>query len=224
MKGQEGQGYGLNGFALKWIAMASMLVDHTGAVLFPQYIQMRMVGRLAFPIYCFLLVEGAIHTKNIRKYEIRLLAFALLSELPFDLAFYTRPDARHQNVFFTLFLGLLAVEQYQKQREKLSSLLTFIVVIACMAAAELLHTDYGAAGIIFILLFYAFYGHKVLKQAAFVGANLLLYGVSVQAYAGFAALPMLFYNGERGPSMKYFFYLFYPLHLLGIYFICKIMY
>lgn len=218
------QGFGISGFALKWIAMVCMLIDHAGAVLFPQYIQMRIIGRLAFPIYCFLLVEGAVHTKDIHKYELRLLAFALLSELPFDLAFYTRPDFRHQNVFFTLFLGLLVVEQYQKQREKLNSLLTFVVAIACMAAAELLHTDYGAAGIIFILLFYVLYGHTALKQGAFVAMNFLLYGTSVQAYAGIAALPMLLYNGNRGPSMKYFFYLFYPLHLLGIYFICKIMY
>ena len=218
------QGFGISGFALKWIAMVCMLIDHTGAVLFPQYIQMRIIGRLAFPIYCFLLVEGAVHTKDIRKYELRLLAFALLSELPFDLAFYTRPDFRHQNVFFTLFLGLLVVEQYQKKRENLNSLLTFVIAIACMAAAELLNTDYGAAGIIFILLFYALYGRAVLKQGAFVAMNFLLYGISVQAYAGIAALPMLLYNGKRGPSMKYFFYLFYPLHLIGIYFICKIMY
>ena len=218
------QRFGINGFTLKWIAMVCMLVDHTGAVLFPQYIQMRMVGRLSFPIYCFLLVEGAVHTKNIRKYEIRLLAFAFLSEFPFDLAFYTRPDFRHQNVFFTLFFGLLAVEQYQKQRENLNSLLTFIISISCMAAAELLNTDYGAAGVIFILLFYALYQQAVLKQAAFVAVNFLLYGVSIQSYAGFAAFPMLLYNGQKGPSMKYFFYLFYPLHLVGIYFICKIMY
>ena len=68
------QGFGVSGFTLKCIAMACMLVDHTGAVLFPQYIQLRMIGRLSFPIYCFLLVEGAVHTKNIRRYEIRLLA------------------------------------------------------------------------------------------------------------------------------------------------------
>ena len=127
-------------------------------------------------------------------------------------------------VGLALFLGLLVVGQYQKQREKLNSGLTFAVAVACMAAAELLNTDYGAAGIIFILLFYALYERTVLKQAAFVGMNFLLYGFSVQIYAGFAALPMLLYNGKRGPSMKYFFYLFYPLHLLGIYFLCKIMY
>ncbi|MCI9173687.1 MAG: hypothetical protein HFH49_01910 [Lachnospiraceae bacterium] len=213
--------FGLSGFALKWIAMISMLIDHTGAVLFPQYIQMRIIGRLAFPIYCFLLVEGAVHTSDIRRYEIRLLLFALASELPFDLAFYTRADFRHQNVFFTLFLGLVVVEQYQKRRQKLSS---FLIFIAAMALAEILHTDYGAAGIVFILLFYLLYQYKTGKQAVFAAANFLMYGTSVQAYAGLAAFPMLFYNGTRGPSMKYFFYVFYPLHLLILWLICRIMY
>lgn len=213
--------FGLSGFALKWIAMISMLIDHTGAVLFPQYIQMRIIGRLAFPIYCFLLVEGAVHTRDIRKYELRLLLFALASELPFDLAFYTRMDFRHQNVFFTLFLGLVVVEQYQKHREKLSSFIIFLIV---MVLAEVLNTDYGAAGIIFVLLFYLLYQYKVGKQAVFAAANFLMYGSGVQAYAGFAAFPMLLYNGKRGPSMKYFFYVFYPLHLLALWLICKIMY
>ena len=72
------QRIGINGFTLKWIAIVSMLIDHMGAILFPQYIEMRIVGRLAFPIYCFLLAEGAVHTSNIRRYEIRLLAFACL--------------------------------------------------------------------------------------------------------------------------------------------------
>ncbi len=217
----EERKFGLSGFALKWIAMISMLIDHTGAVLFPQYIQMRMIGRLAFPIYCFLLVEGAVHTSDIRKYEIRLLLFALASELPFDLAFYTRVDFRHQNVFFTLFLGLVVVEQYQKRRQKLSS---FLIFIAAMVLSEVMHTDYSAAGIVFIVLFYLLYQYKTGKQAVFAAANFLMYGTSVQAYAGLAALPMLLYNGKRGPSMKYFFYVFYPLHLLILWLICRIMY
>ena len=79
--------FGLNGFVLKCIAMVCMLIDHTGAVLFPQYRILRIIGRIAFPIYCFLLVEGAMHTRDIRKYELRLLGFALVSEIPFDLAF-----------------------------------------------------------------------------------------------------------------------------------------
>ena len=113
------QKFGVSGSALKCIAMASMLTDHIGYVLFPQYLILRMIGRLAFPIYCFLLVEGAMHTGNIRKYEIRLLAFALISELPFDYAFYGGIRWESQNVFFTLLFGVLAIDLAQQSKNKL---------------------------------------------------------------------------------------------------------
>ncbi len=213
----EKRRFGISGFTLKWIAMVCMLTDHVGAVLFPQYIQLRIIGRLAFPIYCFLLVEGAVHTGNIRRYELRLLAFAALSEIPFDLAFYSRISFSHQNVFFTLFLGLIVVEQYQKNRTKLSSLFIFI---AAMVLAEVLRTDYGAAGIVYILYFYLLHQYFFARQAVFAAMNFLLYGMGVQGYAGLAVFPMLLYNGKKGPSMKYFFYLFYPAHLLVIRLIC----
>ncbi|MBO5488074.1 MAG: hypothetical protein J5988_14315, partial [Eubacterium sp.] len=203
-------------FVLKWIAMTCMLIDHMGAVLFPQYIQMRIIGRLAFPIYCFLLVEGAVHTSDIRKYEKRMLLFAILSELPFDLAFYGKISIEHQNVFFTLVLGLVVIEQYQRKREKLNNILIFIIA---MAAAEILHTDYGAGGIVLIFCFFVLYQNVFMKQAVFILANSLIYGIGIQSYAGFAAVPMLLYNGKRGREMKYFFYIFYPAHLLILYLI-----
>lgn len=208
--------FGISGFILKWIAMICMLIDHMGAVLFPQYIQMRIIGRLAFPIYCFLLVEGAVHTSDIRKYEKRLLLFAVLSELPFDLAFYGKVSLGHQNVFFTLLLGLVVIEQYQRKREKLNNVLIFILA---MVAAEILHTDYGAGGIVLIFCFFVLYQNVFIKQVVFILANSLIYGIGVQIYAGLAAIPMLLYNGKRGPGMKYFFYIFYPAHLLILYLI-----
>lgn len=208
--------FGISGFVLKWIAMTCMLIDHMGAVLFPQYIQMRIIGRLAFPIYCFLLVEGAVHTSDIRKYEKRMLLFAILSELPFDLAFYGKVSIEHQNVFFTLMLGLVVIEQYQRKREKLNNILIFIIA---MVAAGILHTDYGAGGIVLIFCFFVLYQNVFMKQAVFILANSLIYGIGIQSYAGFAAVPMLLYNGKRGREMKYFFYIFYPAHLLILYLI-----
>ncbi len=210
--------FGINGFVLKCIAMICMLIDHTGAVLFPQYLGLRMVGRLAFPIYCFLLVGGAMHTTNIRKYEQRLFLFALISEVPFDLAFYGGTSWAHQNVFFTLFLGVLAIDLAQWIQNKLSVIIIFFLMII---AAELLHTDYGGSGIVFILCYYLLYEKKVLKQAMFVLENFFLYRVGVQLYASFAVVPMLLYNGKKGPSMKYLFYVFYPGHLLILYLIVK---
>lgn len=205
MEQMEGmQRIGINGFTLKWIAIVSMLIDHMGAILFPQYIEMRIVGRLAFPIYCFLLAEGAVHTSNIRRYEIRLLAFACLSDIPFDLAFFGGVTLEHQNVFFTLLLGVLVIEQFQKHEGKW--LYGAVAFVLASVLAECLHTDYGAKGVLFILCFF------LLRR--FVLAN-----GGVQVYAGFAALPLLLYNGRRGPKMKYFFYIFYPMHLVILYLI-----
>lgn len=216
------EAFGINGFTLKCIAMACMLIDHTGAVLFPQYRILRIIGRLAFPIYCFLLVEGAMHTRDIRKYELRLLGFALISEIPFDLAFrggLFRLD--HQNVFFTLFLGVVAVDVAKQCKNKLSAVLIFMLMIIL---AEFLNTDYGGKGIVFILCYYLLYDRKIVKQIMFVLEDILLYGVGIQAYASLAVVPMLLYNGRKGPSLKYFFYAFYPLHLLILYLIVRTMY
>ncbi len=213
--------YGLNGCVLKCIAMTSMLVDHIGAVLFPQYLVFRMIGRLAFPIYCFLLVEGAVHTKDIRKYEIRLLIFALISEVPFDLAFYGRIWLKSQNVFFTLFLGVVAIDLMKDNVHKLNN---YLIIALLVIAAEILRTDYGGAGIVFIVCYYLLYQKKVLKQAVFLVENAALYGIGVQTYASFAVLPMLLYNGRKGPSLKYFFYIFYPAHLLILYLIICVKY
>lgn len=210
--------FGISGFTLKCIAMICMLIDHTGAVLFPQYLELRMVGRLAFPIYCFLLVEGAMHTTDIRKYEQRLFLFALISEVPFDLAFYGGTSWTHQNVFFTLFLGVLAIDFAQRIQNRLGVIIIFFIIII---AAEFLHTDYSGSGIVFILCYYLLYEKKVLKQAMFVLENFILYRGGVQLYASFAVLPMLLYNGKKGPSMKYFFYVFYPGHLLILYLIVR---
>lgn len=212
--------FGLNGFVLKCIAMCCMLIDHMGAVLFPQYRILRVIGRLAFPIYCFLLVEGAMHTKDIRKYELRLLGFALVSEIPFDLAFRRGIDWSHQNVFFTLLLGIIAIDLANHFKSKVSIVLIFPIMFA---AAEFMNTDYGGKGIVFILCYYLLYERKVIKQLMFAFGNILLYGLGIQIYACLAVIPMLLYNGKRGPSLKYFFYAFYPLHLFILYLIFGIM-
>lgn len=93
---------------LKWIAVLTMVIDHVGAILFPDQIWMRVIGRVAFPIYAYCLAEGFRYTSDYRRYLGRLALFAILSEIPFDLAFYGVPFSfAHQNVFFTLTLGLI---------------------------------------------------------------------------------------------------------------------
>lgn len=206
----------VSGFALKWIAIVTMVIDHIGAVLYPRQTGFRMAGRIAFPIFCFLLVEGSMHTRDIKGYEKRLLLFALLSELPFDLAFYGKLSLNSQNVFFTLLIGLLMVEVLQKHRK--TEYQMFAILGACIAV-ELLHTDYGAGGILFILCFYLLYHHRIWTAVVFTLLNLLYFGLGVQMYAVLAMVPVLLYNGRKGPGMKYFFYVFYPVHLLILYLI-----
>ena len=95
-----------NNFTLKMIAIISMLTDHVGCILFPDELIFRAIGRIAFPIFCFLVVEGFFHTRNTWNYLMRLCIFAILSEIPFDLAFFGKVFyLQKQNVFMTLALG-----------------------------------------------------------------------------------------------------------------------
>lgn len=206
--------FGINGFTLKWIAMITMMIDHMGLMLFPQYPIFRIIGRLAFPIYCFLLVEGAVHTSDIKKYLLRLLTFALVSEIPFNLVCAGEVwNLGYQNVFFTLALGLAAIAVFESVRLKSYGIVAAIIAIL---AAEVIHADYGGAGVVFILIFYLFRERIWQKILFFLVADIWLYG-GIQNYAIFSLIPIICYNGKRGPGMKYMFYFMYPIHLLLLY-------
>lgn len=206
--------WGINGFILKWIAMVSMAIDHTGMVLFPQYRIFRIIGRLAFPIYCFLLVEGAVHTSDKKKYLGRLFLAALISEIPYNLVCTGELFSfKFQNVFFTLSLGLAAVFILQAQWNKACSA---VIIFALVCVAQFAYTDYGGGGVCFILLFYVFREQILLKSTAFALADIFIYG-GIQSYGVLSLIPILCYNGRRGPGMKYLFYIFYPVHLLVLY-------
>ena len=211
----------LDGTVLKLIACLSMFIDHLGAVCFSGMMGFRIIGRLAFPIYCFLLVEGAVHTRNMKKYILRMGIFALISEVPFDLAFYHRlVYTGHQNVFFTLGLGLLAIWFLEHPIEQLDIpdvLYKLLVIIAAGLIAEFFNTDYGFTGIAVICIFYYLRGQPQLKYP--IAAILLAAMGGVEFYAVLALIPILLYNGQRGRQtkvMQYCFYIFYPAHLLLI--------
>ena len=211
----------LDGTVLKLIACLSMFIDHLGAVCFSGMMGFRIIGRLAFPIYCFLLVEGAVHTRNMKKYILRMGIFALISEVPFDLAFYHRlVYMGHQNVFFTLGLGLLAIWFLEHPIEQLDIpdvLYKLLVIIAAGLIAEFFNTDYGFTGIAVICIFYYLRGQPQLKYP--IAAILLAAMGGVKVYAVLALIPILLYNGQRGRQtkvMQYGFYIFYPTHLLLI--------
>lgn len=210
----------LNNFTLKMIAILAMAIDHIGAVLFPQYDIFRIVGRIAFPIFAFTLVEGFMHTKDIKKYMLRLGVLALVSEVPFDLVFFGTPlEFGHQNVFFTMFLGIAMLYLFLKN---VSIWRQFVVVFGMLLLAELLRTDYSSAGLFTIFMFYQWRGSNLLKFAGMAFVNLFYLG-GLQSYACFAAIPIAMYNGKRGPKCKWFFYWFYPVHLLVIYLISLVI-
>jgi len=210
----------LNSFQLKCIAIVTMLIDHMGAVLFPQYLIFRCVGRISFPIFCFLLTEGFFYTKNIKKYLIRLGSFALLSEIPYDLAFRkTCLEFTRQNVFFTLFIGVLMMLAVSRTN-KLIIKMTYVLI--AMWGAQILASDYGYKGILLIAVYYFFRKNNGLKIIVGSAWN-FIWNSSVQGYGSLASLLIMMYNGEKGRSMKYIFYVFYPVHLLILYFISAIL-
>ena len=209
----------MSGTALKWIAVISMLIDHTAEVLMNHnaaltepiwaqiYVLMRGIGRIAFPIYAFLLVEGFLHTRDVKKYLTRMFLFAVVSEIPFDLAVFHTPFYwGYQNVFFTLFLGLLALAGIRWGTGLWKRALALIM---CVGAAQLINCDYGAFGVFFIVLLYMTRYEK--KTQTVLGALSLVWELP----GILAFIPIRLYNGTRGRcGNKYFFYAFYPAHLL----------
>lgn len=227
---------GLSGSTLKLIAIITMLIDHIGAAvivrvllsgnwspeMYEVYSSMRVIGRVAFPIFCFLLIEGFEHTRDRKKYALRLLAFAVISEIPFNLAFKSEVlEFGYQNVFFTLFIGLVTimaihvVEEKQEWHPCLRIAVAIVIGFAGMMVAYLLRTDYDAKGVMCILALYLFRKMRGLQ----ILAGCIAFG-SFELPALVAFIPIAFYNGKRGWNIKYFFYLFYPLHLVLLYLIC----
>lgn len=229
---------------LKLLACMTMLLDHTGAILvytmfrnasmngidprpiLELYELLRTLGRIAFPVYCFLLAEGVHYTGNPRKYGMRLLIAAFLSEIPFDLALHGGFSWQNQSVMVTLLLGFLALEgmkQCSRTVPKLLLLLPFCLL------AELLRTDYGGEGVALMALFYLTreVPHKYLLQ--FLGMWFLFspgnrmflnwlngFHITTQEWAVLALVPISIYSGEKRSKnigLQWTFYLFYPVHL-----------
>ena len=203
----------MTGFQLKLLAMLAMTADHIGAVFFPEIPLLRWIGRMAMPVLCFFIGEGLRHTRSPRRYLLRLTGFALLSELPFDLAFYGGIEWGHQNVYFTLALGLLALWAIQSRGME-----GWLLALTAALAAELLGCDYGMYGVLLILLLDRFHRARSEQLAAAALLNLAFFGLQTQTLS-LIALPLLWlYNGKRGRDDRRLFYLYYPAHLcvLGI--------
>ena len=236
--------FGLDSTALRLLAILFMVLDHLWAAVVPGNLWMTCVGRLAFPIFAFQLCEGYRHTGDFRRYCLRLLVFALLSEIPFNL-FYAGSliFPFHQNVMFTLLLGLLAIRQADMRRGEegiKKKSLRCLALLLILAGGVVLFPDYGLMGVMTVLCFFVFRNHRLFQLAAMAVLNIFTFKgqtipVSLGALAfdfpiqGFAllALPLIWlYNGEKGPGgkgLRLFWYIFYPLHMLALYFIQRIV-
>ena len=257
----------ITGAALKWIAIITMLIDHIGAAILEPSIPwdspdvfdnsifvwdslIRGVGRIAFPIFIFLIVEGFFYTRSRKKYFIRMLMFSLVSEIPFDLAFQSGAfpkggltldspaffNMESQNVFFTLTLGFLAmwltetVEGFLNNKiatdanskssiflyRFLLILFIFVIVMGCALAAEYLETDYSSYGVLAIFACYLAKkksGNYPLMMLAPVVVLILMSTSEIPALIDVGLV--LLYHGTKGKNInKWFFYAFYPVHLL----------
>ena len=297
---------GISGSTIKLIGIITMFIDHFAAALLTRVViywdhlyQMahsynqdavtrlmllyygmwflRMIGRLGFPIFCFLLVEGFSKTSNKLKYAVRLGIFALISEIPFDLAFSARVlEFGYQNVFFTLLLGFLAMCAFDFiGKQKLPSVVRWIMSIAALAVvwvwltvgqmsmvltgvcclvtvaallligwkkgidkalnlggdllilfllmllADFLKTDYSGMGVLTIAVMYALRTSRMGSMAA--GCGVLTVMALNEIWSFLTLIPVSVYNGERGLKLKYFFYAFYPVHLLLLWLVAYLM-
>ncbi len=224
---------GLSQEGLKLLACLTMLLDHTAAVLvqdYTLYIWMRTIGRIAFPIYCWMLAEGSIHTRSPGKYALRLAIGAALSELPFDCALFGGPTWSHQSVMLTLLLGygaLYAMDRCPRVWAKPLLILPFAL------AADLLLTDYGGHGVLLIGLLALSRPLGLWVQALAVALmcwwmpsmDITVLGISfpMELAGVLAMVPIACHHGRkrtRSRALQWGFYLFYPVHLAVIWWIC----
>ena len=227
----KSQNIRISGSTLKLLATTSMIVDHLAHFIYwdneefqkelytignleiTSYFLMRAFGRLAFPIFAFLIVEGFFHTKNHFKYGRNLLLFALISEIPWNLAHEGAWHYPTQNVFFTLFLGYLGVCCLAYLKEETTKKVAALLLL--LGFSFILRADYGYRGFAFILMLYALRNQKLLKSV--LGCCML----SSACIAGLAFIPINLYNGNRGfikgLVWKLCFYAFYPVHLMLLY-------
>ena len=234
---------GLTSNMLRTIAVVLMLSDHIWATYMSLGNWMTYIGRMAFPIFAFQIAEGFVHTSNFKKYALRLLGFALVTEIPFNLFYCSRWfNPYHQNVLFTLLLGLLAIYVLDGVKKnftpkKVGIALLWLTLISI--AATLGFVDYGFLGMLTVVMFYILRDFPfawLCQLVAMVLINIVFFEGQVfpveilgktfeipsQGFAVFSLIPIWFYGGRKGKSskiMQYGFYAFYPVHMLVLYLI-----
>lgn len=217
----------MNAFHIKILAIILMLIDHIGLFFFPQDYMFRIVGRLSFPLFAWLIANGARHTNNINAYTIRIFLFAVLSQLPYVLANeQTGFPYANLNVLFTLGFGLLAIFFIKQTRNRQWWLL---ITVLCAAAAQILEADYGAVGVVSVVAYYLFFN----TLGSLMTAQFVIYAFPFLFLAGYRNAPfeplalfslciIALYNKKEGIKAKYLFYIIYPLQYLFFYVAMKL--
>lgn len=210
----------MNAFRLRLIAIGTMVIDHVGYYLLQNAVLFRIVGRLTFPVFAFLIYNGFTHTRSVRRYGLRLLLFALISQIPYHLISASMGGTIGLNIFFTLFLGLVCLVIYHRFRHPA----VYVVLISLFILAELLRVDYGWRGVCCIWLFTFLPRSPRLTYLAIAGLFWLpslwfwFQGKAMLDLGVFSVLAFILihaYNNQPGPkSFRNLFYWFYPVHLL----------
>lgn len=229
---------GINAMHLKVIALVTMLIDHIGAILIMPmvdssnpadklmriYMIMRIIGRIAFPIFAYLIVEGFVHTKNYKKYLLRVFIFSLVSIVPYNLAFgyafynvtYWR-NYTFGNVGFTFLISLIMLYFIRKVESLnmniiLNWLARLIVVAIFVWIGFLIRCDRRGYGVLVVAGFYLFRDSKIKQMLSTIITFMDQWAMFIGAYL--SLIPIYLYNGKKGRDIRYILYVFYPLHLL----------
>lgn len=238
----------LTSFSLHILAMAFMLCDHLWATVIPGNEWLTCVGRIAFPIFAFMIVEGYFHTKKLKNYVLRLLIFAVLSEIPFNLmSSGSMFNPLHQNVLWTFLIGLGLIHLIERAKHKRAIwmwLVTVVAILVGLLVALFGMVDYAYYGVLMMLVFYLFRGRR---WWCFVGQLICMWYINVemmggmvypielfgrewiihqQGFALLALIPIWLYHGKQGlynKVLKYTYYAFYPVHLLLLYLLMLII-
>lgn len=240
----ETKRFDLSSAALHLIAMALMLCDHLWATVVIGNEWLTAIGRLAFPIFAFLIVEGYFHTRDLRRYVKRLLLFAVLSEIPFDLMCASSVlEPFHQNVLWTFLIGIGMIHLNERARKRGKLWLRILTAAGTVVLGYLIGiltmVDYNGVGVLTVLVFYFFRGRK---WWCFAGQLAAMYWLHVEVLGGYyfeltffgqtfqiveqglavlALIPIWLYRGRQGYHSRWFQYLcyaFYPAHMLLLYF------
>lgn len=230
----------MSSFALHIIAMIFMLCDHMWATIL-DYEWLTCIGRIAFPIFAFLITEGYIHTSNINKYIKRMMIFAIITEIPFNLMVSASPIYPfHQNVLWTFVISLLTLKYLNFDNVK-NSFKSILIILLAIIIATVTMCDYFGAGVMMVVGFYIFRKSKFLQLLMMIYVNMILikgysYPIDIAGYTyyfpqqGFAVLSLIFiwlYNGKQGYHAKWFkifCYAFYPLHMLILYLLTIVLF